>query len=480
MRKDKIKELIGRSLYAFNTKIDKKISENDYRNKQQDHKINALIGNIDDNFITKEDDENIVSLENSIDGALTVEAIEGNTKYVRKNGTVVDTFEQGVSLKSFGGKEGGNHKISILSQNGNSNLIPNSTDLKVYNYASDTGNKQVQFLDENGEKFVRITCNQESSSNLYFWLRTIIARKRGVTYTLSCDYRCSKNWSGYWYPSETYAGNWFPSTNNNWLRTSVTRKVDNDSNGNMLFGVNCARLNIGDYIDIKNVKMEIGETATQWIPSINDEEFNSIKYSDKKEILIKEPLRGLGNGVRDSIENLKLTRRIGTRPYQDGDESNSKVLTDKVTTLYQLENPIIEDIDIGQSTLLLKCFEKGTLFIEDDIPVGNVKVRYDASIPMKNNTIQNKRYTEFVGKDINDSVFPTLMDLNYRCICIQLTLGKDISDKLLLLSDSYKILKRDILSKRLSNDEYLYRLHDYLQVKRITQEQYEELKEMIK
>jgi len=54
-------------------------------------------------------------------------------------------------------------------------------------------------------------------------------------------------------------------------------------------------------------------------------------------------LRGIGT-LKDEIEGNVLTRRIGTRAYQSGDENEPTYLTDKTNTLYPLATPTTETI----------------------------------------------------------------------------------------------------------------------------------------
>ena len=73
------------------------------------------------------------------------------------------------------------------------------------------------------------------------------------------------------------------------------------------------------------------------------------------------------------------------------------------------------------------------------------------------------------------------MDMDYRIVCLQLQ-SENINDgvsMLRLFGGTYEMLQRDILSKRYSIDEYRYRLDAYLSANKITNEEYEELGEML-
>ena len=220
-------------------------------------------------------------------------------------------------MKSVGEIEG--NKIEILSQSSYPNLIKKSKNLSGNGSGSDTSNQNgVQYLIEDNVEFARVSANKQDFSNFYWWLQTVEPRKKGETYTISYDYRCVSDWGGYWYPSESYSGSFFPSTNGEWRRMKITRTITSgDAKDDMLFGVHIIGTEIGDYIDIKNVKMEKGTNNSKWIPSVMDEEFLLAKYSNKKEILINEPLRGLPNGVKDRFVKIGgkwfIERNVGCK-----------------------------------------------------------------------------------------------------------------------------------------------------------------------
>ena len=59
-------------------------------------------------------------------------------------------------------------------------------------------------------------------------------------------------------------------------------------------------------------------------------------------------LRGLPNGVADSLDivNRKLTRVVGVRDYEPGDENLANVWTDGYETVYALSSPIVTNVEI--------------------------------------------------------------------------------------------------------------------------------------
>ena len=82
--------------------------------------------------------------------------------------------------------------------------------------------------------------------------------------------------------------------------------------------------------------------------------------------------------------------------------------------------------------------------------------------------------------DINDNIVPYLMDMDYRVVCLQLQ-SENINNGVSmarLFGGTYEMIKRDILSKRLTREEYGYRLADYFNAGKLTEEQVRELEDL--
>ena len=68
----------------------------------------------------------------------------------------------------------------------------------------------------------------------------------------------------------------------------------------------------------------------------------------KKDILIKEPLRSKDDKCDILYEDngqVKVNRYVGIRKYQEGDEKNKDVITDKINTVYILDKPVTEIVE---------------------------------------------------------------------------------------------------------------------------------------
>ena len=146
---------------------------------------------------------------------------------------------------------------------------------------------------------------------------------------------------------------------------------------------------------------------------------------------------------------------------------------------YRLKEPTYEEIPYELQKIILEGYENGTLFIDTNIPPTSV-VTYAGETPIVKATKINKTEVSNNTADINDNILPYLMDMDYRIVMLQLAteeLEGEVS-MARLFGETYEMLKRDILSKRLSRQEYGYRLADYFNAGKLTEEQVRELEEL--
>lgn len=148
--------------------------------------------------------------------------------------------------------------------------------------------------------------------------------------------------------------------------------------------------------------------------------------------------------------------------------------------IYRLKEPTYEEIPFELQKIILEGYENGTLFFDTNIPPTSTTT-YAGETPIVKSVKLNKTEVLSNTNDINDNIVPYLMDMDYRIVCLQLQ-SENINDgvsMLRLFGGTYEMLQRDILSKRYSIDEYRYRLDAYLSANKITNEEYEELGEML-
>ena len=147
--------------------------------------------------------------------------------------------------------------------------------------------------------------------------------------------------------------------------------------------------------------------------------------------------------------------------------------------VYPLAEPTYEEIPFELQKIILEGYENGTLFFDTNIPPTST-VTYAGETPIVKSVRLNKTEVLNNTNDINDNIIPYLCDMDYRIVVLELQQGQPIqADFYKLFGGVYEMLKRDILSKRLSKSEYEYRLTDYFNVGKLTEQQVRELEDLI-
>lgn len=149
-----------------------------------------------------------------------------------------------------------------------------------------------------------------------------------------------------------------------------------------------------------------------------------------------------------------------------------------VEIVYQIES-YYEEIPFELQKIILEGYENGTLFFDTNIPPTST-VTYAGETPIVKSAKSNRVEVASNTTDINDNIIPYLCDMDYRIVTLELQQQLPIqTDMFKLFGGVYEMLKRDILSKRLSKSEYQYRLTDYFTVGKLTEQQVRELEDLI-
>ncbi len=158
---------------------------------------------------------------------------------------------------------------------------------------------------------------------------------------------------------------------------------------------------------------------------------------------------------------------------------NEWIKENNLTVVYGLDEPIYEEIPFELQKIILEGYENGTLFIDTNIPPTST-VTYAGETPIVKATKLNKTEVLNNTNDINDNIIPYLMDMDYRVVMLQLAteeLEGGVS-MARLFGGTYEMIKRDILSKRLTREEYGYRLADYFNAGKLTEQEVRELEDL--
>lgn len=174
--------------------------------------------------------------------------------------------------------------------------------------------------------------------------------------------------------------------------------------------------------------------------------------------------------------------KLGIEDINAGEENQNIVkryfTEHPLNFVYQLAEPTYEEIPFELQKIILEGYENGTLFFDTNIPPTST-VTYAGETPIVSAIKSNKSNVISNTNDINDNIIPYLMDMDYRVVCLELATETQGISMARLFGGTYEMLKRDILSKRYSVEEYKYRLDAYLSVNKITEKEYEELGEML-
>lgn len=202
---------------------------------------------------------------------------------------------------------------------------------------------------------------------------------------------------------------------------------------------------------------------------------------NQKNTISKEFTIGGGLGQQQTIGYYKSNPHITVRTTIASSTTEFKewIKNNNITLLHALAEPTYEEVPFELQKIILEGYENGTLFFDTNMPP-TATVTYAGETPIVKSVKLNKTEVSNNTADINDNILPYLMDMDYRIVMLQLAteeLEGEVS-MARLFGRTYEMLKRDILSKRLSRQEYGYRLADYFNAGKLTEEQVRELEEL--
>lgn len=201
---------------------------------------------------------------------------------------------------------------------------------------------------------------------------------------------------------------------------------------------------------------------------------------NQKNTISKEFTIGGGLGQQQTIGYYKSNPHITVRTTIASSTTEFKewIKNNNITLLHALAEPTYEEVPFELQKIILEGYENGTLFFDTNIPP-TATVTYAGETPIAKATKLNKTEVSNNTTDINDNILPYLMDMDYRIVMLQLENEMEDVSLARIFNGAYEMLKRDILSKRLTKEEYRHRTADYLTAGKINKEQYLELEKII-
>lgn len=384
-------------------------------------------------------------------------------------------------------------------------------------------------LDACSTELIQYTSNQEEWTNIFFMMKL----KPFTRYTLSVELQSMNV-----YVFNDRVGNWNPdkymAAIQNTTNTLQKKQVSFTTNktgcisirftNEMMLGVNIAKNIIlsevaGDYTSKKSNKIQflLDEPLRRYKNSTDKFVFKDNKLMIERNCAIKI-FNGSENWNYSSwinnngkINRFSLDTNLPSYSYQISnkykyiwgdypdtyyrtdngtlfvytqtnktlDEFKQELKENNLILLGETTEPIYEEIPFELQKIILEGYENGTLFFDTNIPPTST-VTYAGETPIVKATKLNKTEVLNNTNDINDNIIPYLMDMDYRVVCLQLATeeiegGVSVAR---LFGGAYEMLKRDILSKRLTREEYGHRLADYFNAGKLTEEQVRELEDL--
>lgn len=454
MIKEKMKQLVGKSIKAYNDEYSKpKMDELKFKEQYQGRIIDCMVGEVDDNYIeTPETDAPIVKLEHSKEGVVKIPSIKGKTILVDSEGNETDTPGEGCRLISVGEEE--DNKLIILSNNKN------------------------LFNSEIEKFFINQSTGQDISWNEYWRTKKYIPCKPQTKYVSNFEYKGNiKKTCVFFYDK-----------NKEFINMVWSNPCTTPSNCYFIRLGGQGETEIATHINIdevKNITLYEEDNLETYIPH----------QSHKTEILLNEPLRSLPNGICDEIVGNQTIRRVGriildgtenwnVHPYEkegflnvwvdpfkkpenmimfgstncerylkcnilnvknnrdlfeelisihyqstvkwcyisvskermsDINEFKKWLSENHIEILYELAEPIIEELP---NSMTLQGFDDTTMYIENSI-TPTVSYGYNALIPYKQELLNQKEEVETNTLDIEQNIIPYLMDMEFNLMLME-------------------------------------------------------------
>lgn len=605
-QRDKVKELVGRSLNSYHAKALQQIERIEKKNKEQNHKISILSNELDNDYLTKTEEGSVISLEHSKEGMVYLDELQGNTlvnyctdgsKEITLNGDIdvegvdnvynviikpntlytvaLDTNKTGTIRINLGGAEvtttnnvamittpetltdntlklyGTNIKCSKvrLLEGDKTNWMPSFFEGMKSSFEDklqDDGSYKMEILmnNENLLDLSQHSINTPYTNQYKIENNTIFGTYIGDNYTdfqLWFKLKRNKTYKLSWDISSTYILNGANSQLlkgklNGYNADSMLQNSYDVATG-IISNLPCDGWytlhfhSMRNNQFIKNLQLKLVDISTNFTErKFNKIQFSSIeplrkwdrfafkdgqlmieRYSKKVDLGVEwsskqqlntgiyrytlnniEGIYSMAETICNTITTVSLsdtydkvfkyfTNTIWYQTYDDFtlEELREYFTNSNTSLIFKLKEPTYEEIPYDLQKIILEGYENGTLFFDTNIPP-TATITYAGETPIVKSTKLNKTEVSNNTADINDNILPYLMDMDYRIVMLQLAteeLEGEVS-MARLFGGTYGMLKRDILSKRLSRQEYGYRLADYFNAGKLTEEQVRELEEL--
>ena len=458
MIKEKMKQLIGKSINKYNTQHVKDIvSELKFKEQYQGRIIDCMVGEVDDNYIeTPETDSSIVKLEHSKEGIIKVPNIKGKTILVDADGNETDTPGEGCRLISVGEDR---NEIVILSKNKNlfpyTNISINakenqtwySLEGKMGMYGSDMWSKTNTWI-YIPRGYIKVTTQEIFNCGIQMVKKNekIISHNGNSLFEggyITFRLRNNDTINKFGYKNLMFEWSQSPILNNSSYIEPKQHKteilldeplreingfiqdeiVDNILYKNVGYKVIDSSLLTNMYIEVTNGYCRIttnNNTLNDWIGKTSNNNKDILLYREGEKITWKWNWNDstidhfYASNSNKTLSIIISQDKIDTMEGSDFREKVKKYFDKtKFEVFYNIKK--IEELP---NSITLQGFDDTTMYIENSI-TPTVTYGYNALIPYKEEVLNQQQEVETNTLDIEQNIIPYLMDMEFNLMLME-------------------------------------------------------------
>lgn len=393
-----------------------------------ENKINEIENNIKLYTIISYEGTNI-NIKNSLEGPVGEYTITGHTAF-KINSGYTEQMTDGAILESIGEAEkNSNGKYPIIIKSCGKNLINQGVN---YSEIKNLYGVSHPYASKDGVKLI------VGGDNRFICMKARL--KKDNYYTLSCNI---KNKTGTSRVLLYYILNGKDNYENNLVINLPTRiaykfkaSIDGEYELKFYYGGTAQK---DENCILYNFQLEQGEQCSDYEAYVEN----------KGAVFMDQPLRGI-NSIADKIKNNKLVRNIGVRNYISGDEKLTNVMTDKITTLYVLDNPAETEIEV----LNLTTYNNMTNISMENKIQGTINIQVLSNIMSDNNfniknitlALQNQIFSannalNEIKNEIENISDVSAVGIKYNDPILKGAKGDGINDDSLYFNEKYNYLE---------------------------------------
>lgn len=228
---------------------------------------------------------------------------------------------------------------------GGRNLILNSAAILLN--GSDDGNSSSSVREND---YVAIT--PKGNGNIYNngGVKTSVPRKKGVEYTLSFEILTPTKIGFYWHPSEHYTKTNSIQSSDSWQKYVFTyTQTGNDASNGMLFGFN--GLVAGEKYCYRNLKLEVGNRATDWTPAPEDLE-SEVTVLTERVSNAESKISQAESSIALTVTKTEVSKTYATKTELTNAQNDTAATYATKTELSTAQSELSSTIELREDSIL--------------------------------------------------------------------------------------------------------------------------------